>query len=124
MNIEKTEGILSKNSSSARPQTGVRRNARQKNINIMTEDELIDSLPLKTTKSVRNGMQKPSLGRHGIESLGMVSFNMTRNMYPTRLDHDKEVDPMFRQYPHLKEFKCDEAKLEKMRNKDASQTTK
>ena len=54
----------------------------------------------------------------------MVSFNLTRQMYPIRLDADQEIDPIFRNYPHLMEFKIDEAKLEKIRNKEAGKETK
>ena len=45
-------------------------------------------------------------------------------MYPIRLDADQEIDPIFRNYPHLMEFKIDEAKLEKIRNKEAGKETK
>jgi len=69
-------------------------------------------------------MLKPSLKRHGVESLGMTSFNLTRQMFPTRLDADKEIDPIFRNYPHLMEFKIDDAKLEKIRSKDTGKETK
>ena len=54
--------------SSARPQTsshGHKKSGSKKHNNFMTEDQLIDTLNLKTSKGLRNGMQKPSLRRHG-----------------------------------------------------------
>jgi hypothetical protein len=70
--------------SSSRPQTSgavghKKSSTRQKHNSFMTEDQLIDTLTnLKTSKGVRNGMLKPSVKRHGVESLGMTSFNLTR----------------------------------------------
>ena len=60
-------------------------------------------------------MKKPAMRRHGIESLGMITFNQTRGMYPTKLEHEIPIDPVFQTCPQLLEFKCDEGKLKQMR---------
>lgn len=46
-------------------------------------------------------MKKAALDRHKKENLGMVSFNKTRQMFPTKLNCEKELDFMFECSPHL-----------------------
>lgn len=42
-------------------------------------------------------MEKPALFRNQRESLGYISFNRARNMYPNTLEFDKKVDGIFEQ---------------------------
>lgn len=50
----------------------------------------------------------------------MVSFNKTRQMFPTKLNHEKQLDFMFECSPHLLQFKRDDTKLQKMQLKQNS----
>jgi hypothetical protein len=59
-------------------------------------------------------MKKAALDRHKKENLGMVSFNKTRQMFPTKLNCEKELDFMFECSPHLLQFKRDDTQLEKL----------
>ena len=65
-------------------------------------------LTLRTSQSLRNGIQNPALKRNKVESVGYVSFNKARNMFLCHLHVEKKEDGIFDMCPHLKEFKKDE----------------
>ena len=67
----------------------------------------------KTIHSIQNGMKKPAFCRHRMESLGIVSFNKTRKMFPLRLQSEKQLDLMFEFCPHLLQFKRSDAQPDK-----------
>lgn len=77
------------------------------------DDAFMKRLNLRTSQSVRNGVLNPALKRSMVESVGYVSFNKARNMYPTQLHVEKKEDGIFEMCPHLKEFKKDERQLQR-----------
>lgn len=55
---------------------------------VLVDDDILEqTLSLKTPQQIRNGMTKPAFKRNGTESLGMVSFNVARKMFPETLSH-------------------------------------
>ena len=66
---------------------------------IKEDEKMLQRLNLRTPLCLRNGMKNSSLKRNQIESVGMVSFNKVRNMYPIALNFEYKEDPIFDSYP-------------------------
>jgi len=53
-------------------------------------EDLNCCIRLKTPQTISNGMKKPAFKRNRNESVGMNSYNKTRQMFPMSLESDNK----------------------------------